>query len=193
MTVAGWTQSNLFRKQLHLNLRNHRKIMIVDGQVGFMGGINLNGYSRTQGDQPAIRDYHFRLQGPIVQELQYSFLSDWYVMTDEAPEVLLSAKHFQKVPPAGTALARLINSGPASDMHVAVDMFFNAGACRPQAGVHHYAVFSAVGGFVARVAHGGVAGRAGLSGGTGAEQSLVHDVGVAGDVRGLAGVGGADF
>ncbi|MFY9376475.1 MAG: cardiolipin synthase [Kiritimatiellia bacterium] len=126
MTVAGWTQSNLFRKQLHLNLRNHRKIMIVDGQVGFMGGINLNGYSRTQGDQPAIRDYHFRLQGPIVQELQYSFLSDWYVMTDEAPEVLLSAKHFQKVPPAGTALARLINSGPASDMHVAVDMFFNA-------------------------------------------------------------------
>ena len=46
--------------------------MIVDGQVGFMGGINLNGYSRTQGS-PAIRDYHFRLQGPIVQELQYSF------------------------------------------------------------------------------------------------------------------------
>lgn len=126
MTLAGWTQSNLFRKQLHFNLRNHRKALIVDGQVGFMGGINLNAYSRTQGGQLAIQDYHFRLQGPIVQELQYSFLSDWHVMTDEDPEILLHADHFQRVPPAGTALARLINSGPSSDMRVAVDMFFNA-------------------------------------------------------------------
>ena len=126
LTIAGWTQSNLFRKQLHFNLRNHRKALIVDGRIGFMGGVNLNEYSRSTDGAPAIQDYHFRLLGPIVQELQYSFLSDWHVMTEEAPEVLLSGAHFRKVAPAGEALARLVNSGPSFDVRVAVDMFFNA-------------------------------------------------------------------
>ncbi|NLG35443.1 MAG: cardiolipin synthase [Lentisphaerae bacterium] len=126
LTIAGWTQSNLFRRQLHLNLRNHRKVLIADGAVGFTGGVNLNGYSRTRGDRPAIQDYHFELRGPIVQELQYTFLRDWHVMTEEATEQLLSTEHFRRQPEAGTALARVVNSGPSSDLQVTVDMFFNA-------------------------------------------------------------------
>ncbi len=126
LTIAGWTQSNLFRKQLHFNLRNHRKALIVDGRIGFMGGVNLNDYSRSRAGHPAIRDYHFRLLGPIVQELQYSFLRDWHVMTEEDPVQLLSAQHFHKLPPEGNALARVVNSGPSSDLRVAVDVFFNA-------------------------------------------------------------------
>ena len=126
LAIAGWTQSNLFRKQLHFNLRNHRKALIVDGRIGFMGGVNLNEYSRSQGKQAAIQDYHFRLLGPIVQELQYSFLRDWHVMTEEDPERLLSAAHFRRLPPEGAALARVVNSGPSSDLRVAVDVFFNA-------------------------------------------------------------------
>jgi cardiolipin synthase A/B len=126
LSIAGWTQSNLFRRQLHLNLRNHRKVMVADGEVGFMGGVNLNDYSRSRGDQPAIQDYHFELRGPIVQELQYTFLRDWHVMTGEDPEQLLSAAHFRRQPIAGNALVRVVNSGPSSDLHVTVDMFFNA-------------------------------------------------------------------
>ncbi|MGD9611976.1 MAG: cardiolipin synthase [Kiritimatiellia bacterium] len=126
LTIAGWTQSNLFRKQLHFNLRNHRKALIVDGRIGFMGGVNLNEYSRSAAGQPAIRDYHFRLLGPVVQELQYSFLRDWHVMTEEDPERLLSAEHFRRLPEEGPAQARVINSGPSSDLRVAVDVFFNA-------------------------------------------------------------------
>jgi len=126
LSVAGWTQSNLFRKQLHLNLRNHRKALIVDGRIGFMGGVNLNDYSRSRDGQTAIQDYHFRLLGPIVQELQYSFLRDWHVMTEEDPVRLLSAEHFRKLKPEGEALARVVNSGPSSDLGVAVDVFFNA-------------------------------------------------------------------
>lgn len=126
LAIAGWTQSNLFRKQLHFNLRNHRKALVVDGRIGFMGGVNLNAYSRSWPGQPAIQDYHFRLLGPIVQELQYSFLRDWHVMTAEDPERLLSADHFRKLPPEGEALARVVNSGPSSDLRVAVDLFFNA-------------------------------------------------------------------
>ena len=126
LTVAGWTQSNLFRRQLHFNLRNHRKTLVVDGRIGFMGGVNLNDYSRSRPGQPAIQDYHFQLLGPIVQELQYSFLRDWHVMTEEDPQRLLSAEHFRKLPPEGAALARVVNSGQSSDLRVAVDLFFNA-------------------------------------------------------------------
>jgi cardiolipin synthase A/B len=126
LSFAGWTQSNVFRKQLHFNLRNHRKALVVDGRIGFMGGVNLNEYSRSRDGVPAIQDYHFRLLGPIVQELQYSFLRDWHVMTEEDPVQLLSAQHFRRLPPEGEALARIVNSGPSSDMRVAVDVFFNA-------------------------------------------------------------------
>ena len=126
LAIAGWTQSNLFRKQLHFNLRNHRKALIVDGRIGFMGGVNLNEYSRSRPGQPAIQDYHFRLLGPVVQELQYSFLRDWHVMTEEDPERLLSAEHFRRLKEEGPALARVVNSGPSSDLRVAVDVFFNA-------------------------------------------------------------------
>ena len=126
LSIAGWTQSNLFRKQLHFNLRNHRKALIVDGRIGFMGGVNLNEYSRSCAGQPAIQDYHFRLLGPVVQELQYSFLRDWHVMTEEDPERLLSAEHFRRLHEEGKALARVVNSGPSSDLRVAVDVFFNA-------------------------------------------------------------------
>jgi cardiolipin synthase A/B len=126
LSIAGWTQSNLFRKQMHLNLRNHRKVLVVDGQIGFMGGVNLNEYSRSRKGRPAIQDYHFQLRGPIVQELQYSFLRDWHVMTEEDPVQLLSAQHFRRLAPEGKALARVVNSGPSSDLRVAVDVFFNA-------------------------------------------------------------------
>ena len=126
LAIAGWTQSNLFRKQLHFNLRNHRKALIVDGRIGFMGGVNLNEYSRSDDGQPAIQDYHFRLLGPVVQELQYSFLRDWHVMTEEDPEKLLSAEHFRRLHEEGPVLARVVNSGPSSDLRVAVDVFFNA-------------------------------------------------------------------
>ena len=126
LAIAGWTQSNLFRKQLHLNLRNHRKALVVDGRIGFMGGVNLNDYSRSRPGRPAIQDYHFMLLGPIVQELQYSFLRDWHAMTEEDPVQLLSAQHFRKLPAEGEGLARVVNSGPSSDLRVAVDLFFNA-------------------------------------------------------------------
>ncbi len=126
LTFAGWTQSNLFRKQMHLNLRNHRKVLVVDGRIAFTGGVNLNAYSRSRGGVPAIQDYHFRLLGPIVQELQYSFLRDWHVMTEEDPVQLLSAQHFRRLPEEGEALVRVVNSGPSSELRVAVDVFFNA-------------------------------------------------------------------
>ena len=125
-SIAGWTQANFFRKQLPFNLRNHRKNLIVDGRLAFTGGINLSASEATTPAGPPIRDYHFRVLGPVVQELQYAFLRDWHVATDENPAVLLSDAHFRDLPAVGPMLARVVSTGPSSSLQSAADLFFHA-------------------------------------------------------------------
>lgn len=126
MELAGWTQANVFRRQLQFNLRNHRKTLVVDGAVGFTGGVNLNDDSRSGEGREAIRDYHFRVTGPVVQQLQYGFLRDWHVMTGTAAEELLTEEHFPRMEETGTDLARVAHSGPMSSVNRAADLFFAA-------------------------------------------------------------------
>lgn len=125
MSIVGWTQANIFKSQFQINLRNHRKIMVVDGNLAFTGGVNLADDNITQNGAPPIRDYHFELRGPIVQELQYSFLRDWYFMTDDNPDQLLQKTHFPKLSEAGPALVRTAGSGPTPDeINILTDVFF---------------------------------------------------------------------
>lgn len=123
---AGWTQANPFKRQFQINLRNHRKIAVIDARRAFCGGINLHVENIERAGRPAIRDYHFELRGPIVQELQYTFMSDWYFMTGEEPRELLQKSYFPHIDPAGSCLVRLVNSGPASDHDVMAESFFQA-------------------------------------------------------------------
>lgn len=125
MNIHGWTQANLLKRQFQINLRNHRKILVIDGKTAFTGGINLRDDNLTCPSAPAIRDYHFMIQGPVVHELQYSFLRDWYFMADEDPGILLQAAHFPRQTAAGQALARMANSGPTPDeMEAIAKVFF---------------------------------------------------------------------
>lgn len=126
LRLVGWTQANPLKRQFQFNLRNHRKLLIVDGQRAFTGGINLSVNNVRQSQRPPDRDYHFALQGPIVQELQYAFLSDWYFMSEESHEALLSEKHFPPVQPAGNALIRAIVGGPTADVETLTDVIFAA-------------------------------------------------------------------
>ncbi len=112
LRIIGFTQANLFKRQFAINLRNHRKILVVDGHHAFTGGTNLAVDNINRPGQPAIQDYHFSIHGPIVQELQYTFLQDWYSMTRESPSELLTAAYFPEIPLEGRAMMRLINSGP---------------------------------------------------------------------------------
>ncbi|MDD5704845.1 MAG: cardiolipin synthase [Kiritimatiellae bacterium] len=126
MHVVGFTQVNPIKRQFQLNLRNHRKIMVVDGRHGFIGGMNLS--AAHQPDDPgraAIRDYHFALHGPVALELQYTFLRDWYYMTDEDAGTLLSQEHFPRIEPQGTTPIRVVNAGPASEREVLCDAYFS--------------------------------------------------------------------
>jgi cardiolipin synthase A/B len=123
--IAGWTQANPLKRQFQINLRNHRKVLIVDGKTGFFGGINLHQKNTSAENTAPIRDYHFVAEGFIVQELQYSFLRDWYFITNENPALLLTEKYFPDIEENGDVTARLINSGPSSGKDVAIETFFN--------------------------------------------------------------------
>jgi cardiolipin synthase A/B len=93
--------------RLHaLNLRNHRKILVVDGAVGFTGGINID---RRYWGEGASRDLHFRLCGPVVNQLMDVFAEDWSFTSDET---LQGAPWFFPAQDAGQVLARTLEAGP---------------------------------------------------------------------------------
>jgi len=101
------------RRLLEMNLRNHRKILVVDGRVGFTGGMNLR-VGHWLAKQPAhpVRDLHFRIDGPVVVQLQEVFADDWFFTTDEA---LRGDRWFPVVATCGPVIARGIADGPDED------------------------------------------------------------------------------
>ncbi len=123
--ICGWTQANPFKRQFQINLRNHRKNLVIDGHVAFFGGVNLAAENITAGGTKAIRDYHFKVEGPLVHELQLSFLRDWFFMTAAPIDTLLNAEHFPKMLSIGNARARLIDSGPSEPPQIAGETYFN--------------------------------------------------------------------
>jgi cardiolipin synthase len=97
--------------RLHaLNLRNHRKILVVDGREGYSGGMNVDcRYLRPEAPAQAFRDLHFRLRGPVVTQLMEVFAEDWQFTCGEA---LRGRAWFPALQPAGGVAARVIEAGP---------------------------------------------------------------------------------
>jgi len=92
------------------NLRNHSKILVADGRVGFTGGINIaTDYWHADGGAECSRDLHFRLQGPVVAHLAEVFAADWQFATDET---LAGDKWFPALESRGAMAARGIETGP---------------------------------------------------------------------------------
>ncbi len=98
-----------------LNCRNHRKIAVVDGRIGYTGGMNMGQeYIDGKPRYESWRDTHVRFTGPLVAELQRLFCERWVRTTNED---LFSAKYFPEVPepPDETAVwAQIVHSGPES-------------------------------------------------------------------------------
>ncbi len=93
-----------------INWRNHRKIVVIDGEIGYIGGMNIaDRYSRGQSDEGIWRDTHFRLRGDIVESLLYSFVVDWNFKNN--PNHI----EYPKVPPTpirNNTGMQLVTSGP---------------------------------------------------------------------------------
>jgi cardiolipin synthase len=95
---------------LYANLRNHRKLLVVDGKVGFTGGMNIrNRHSPDAVKDHAVEDMHFRLTGPIVLQLQNVFADDWQFATGE---VLTDEMWFPEWKGTGSMICRAIVDGP---------------------------------------------------------------------------------
>ena len=93
-----------------VNLRNHRKLVVVDGAVAFTGGINITDEENERFDPTAYHDLHLRLQGEVVRWLQLAFLEDWHY----ASGVALRDEHLWPVLEAGGILAQVLTAGPDS-------------------------------------------------------------------------------
>ncbi|MDL2191436.1 cardiolipin synthase [Cobetia sp. LC6] len=82
--VSAFNSSRGWRHRFQINFRNHRKITVIDGRVGFVGGLNVGneylGHSERYG---AWRDTHLKLEGPSVMGLQEAFWEDWHWATGE--------------------------------------------------------------------------------------------------------------
>ncbi|MBC8317861.1 MAG: cardiolipin synthase [Desulfobulbaceae bacterium] len=97
----------------YLNLRNHRKLLVLDGKTGFTGGMNIReGNYLSDNPENPIQDIHFQIMGPVVAELQKAFAEDWSFSTGEK---LTGEKWFPELNPAGNGVARGISDGPDED------------------------------------------------------------------------------
>jgi len=97
----------------YANLRTHRKVLIIDGQDAFTGGMNIrSGFSSTIRGEKVFHDTHFRVQGPVVQDLFHTVAEDWCFASGEK----LSAKvWFVSMPvlqPGKGVIVRTVASGP---------------------------------------------------------------------------------
>jgi cardiolipin synthase len=106
------------------NLRNHRKLLVVDGQVAFCGGMNIRErHLMSSGTPSATRDVQFRIEGPVVGQLQETFAEDWAFVTREALEG--PVWHPASASP-GTTAARALTDGPDDDFEVIRTVFIGA-------------------------------------------------------------------
>ena len=104
-----------------INLRNHRKILVVDGRIGFTGWMNIRGRHVVGSDPPEpVQDIHFRVEGPVVGQLMEVFADDWAFTTGEE---LTGDRWFPRIAPVGEVVGRAIDTGPHEDaqkMHLAL-------------------------------------------------------------------------
>ena len=108
--VVPFLPGSTFRERWSFNNRCHRKIVIVDGTIGFTGGMNIG--DEYLGANPEIghwRDTHLRIEGPAVWQLQQVFAEDWYYSTGEE---LTDEALFPPPPRTGQGIAQVVNGGP---------------------------------------------------------------------------------
>jgi len=116
------------RHGAYINLRNHRKMLIVDGKTAFTGGMNIGDrhvINRTGGIAP-VKDLHFKIKGPVIPEMQKLFLDDWFFITGKHID---NPALFPSPETSGNALARVIGDGPDKEFRILHAMILGALSC----------------------------------------------------------------
>jgi len=112
-----------------MNNRTHRKVLVVDGTVGFTGGVGIaDVWSGNAQDPDHWRDTHFRAEGPVVAQMQAVFMDNWIKVTGE---VLHGAEYFPPLERRGSGAAQMFSSSPeggSESMHLMYLLAINAAA-----------------------------------------------------------------
>ncbi len=144
--VGSWGLNRKFRKEMReagvdircfmqvafpwltsrVNYRNHRKIIVVDGQVAFTGGINIaDRYIRRSKRLGIWRDTHLKMEGDAVGMLNAVFSTDWYFVSDKE-KLSDYDKYFPQAKVTGDVPIQIASSGPDSDWASIMQAFFSA-------------------------------------------------------------------
>jgi cardiolipin synthase len=128
--AAAFLPLNPIHSLIRVNLRNHRKITVIDGRVGFTGGMNIG--DDYLGHNPRLgywRDSFVRLEGPAVADLQRVFREDWeFTLRETLPD----EKYAPSQPEAGSVRVQIADSGPDQEVNTIREIYFLAmiAACR---------------------------------------------------------------
>lgn len=113
--AAAFLPTRVPRMFKYANLRNHRKLLVLDGRIGFTGGTNIReGHWLQLNPRGPVECLHFRLQGPVVLHLQETFATDWAFACGES---LYGPLWFPEPSRSGEVWARGVPSGPDEDLH----------------------------------------------------------------------------
>ncbi|MBV8439085.1 MAG: cardiolipin synthase [Hyphomicrobiales bacterium] len=124
VAVARFLHSTLPWKMPFLDLRLHKKSLVVDGRSAFVGGLNI-GAENLMAKRPKtpVRDTHFRLEGTIVRQIEQAFDDDWSFATGEEP---IRTGPASEGPACGGSAARVIASGPDQEVDQLVLVLLSA-------------------------------------------------------------------
>ena len=113
--VARFLPPAIIPPSIHINLRNHRKILVVDKKTGFTGGMNI-GSNHLAGNllnRSRVMDTHFMIQGPVVSQIEKVFINDWNFAAGGSMEAAPPESSSDK----GGAICRVISEGPDEDFN----------------------------------------------------------------------------
>ncbi len=96
------------------NYRNHRKVIVIDGRIGYLGGINISdNYINSSDSEQYWRDTHLRVEGDVVKVLQFHFLTTWDFVTEDKLQV--KSQYFPQIQTNGAVPVQIAASGPDTD------------------------------------------------------------------------------
>ncbi len=122
--VKRFMPNRFILRILTMNLRNHRKLLVVDGKIGFTGGLNIReGTMLARNPSHPVQDLHFRVTGPAVKQMQRVFVEDWVFC---AGEILEGEAWFPEIADEGTSSVLGIVDGPDEDLEIMPTTFFAA-------------------------------------------------------------------
>lgn len=111
-----------------VNYRNHRKIVVIDGQVAFTGGMNIAERYMKGFPWGVWRDTHIKIEGKAVYGLQTAFLTDWYVVDRT---LITSSRYFPEIENRGEALMQIVTSDPVGEWRdIMQGLMIAISACR---------------------------------------------------------------